>query len=315
MLITYIRSSLVGRYQFCNHAAWIEYSLGYKSPGGHKAEKGNILHKALELLALNKERTVDDVFQEACNHYITSSIHTYKQKDVDDCRKWLDKALTFKNGIYDPRKLDIIAVEKSFDIEFKEDWARYSYKLKDKVIEGYFAIKGNVDMISRYSPSIIQLTDYKTGKRIDWATGKEKDYKALENDFQLQLYALALSHLYPKQDIFIDIYYVNDGNCFTIPFDRTKLGKVKDRVIQQYLTIKNDEEPKLLSPNRTNWKCTKLCPFFKIQKEGLTLCEYLYRERRIKGIEKATIDNMEEGYNPTQYGYGGGAEGLKNESK
>lgn len=331
MIITFLRSSMKGRYDFCEHSMWLEYVLGYKYPANAKAEHGNVLHKCLELLALCKraksegktsiteegigELNVDcpteDIFERSINYYLKETVHTYTQKDIDKCREWLKKTITYKNGAFNPLNLDIQDVEKSFNITFKEDWAKYSYTLKGQKLEGYFGIKGNIDLVTNYSKTIVCMMDYKTGKRIDWATGQEKTYKSFEKDFQLQLYALALSHLYPDKDVIIEIFYINDGNVFTIPFDKKSLQNIKDRVIKQYLDIKLNDKPKLLSPTRTNWKCTKLCPFFKNKIGKISVCEYMANELKVKGMQQATDDNIKTGFNPDSYGFGGGKEGLK----
>ena len=54
MIITYLRSSSVSSYSWCQHKYWLTYNLGFKDDSNKKAEKGNVVHKALELLANKK---------------------------------------------------------------------------------------------------------------------------------------------------------------------------------------------------------------------------------------------------------------------
>ena len=54
MIVTYLRSSSISSYTWCAHKFFISSNLGLKEPSGQKAELGNIVHKALELLARKK---------------------------------------------------------------------------------------------------------------------------------------------------------------------------------------------------------------------------------------------------------------------
>src|SRR5690349_12065473 len=114
MICTFLRSSSYNRYDWCQHLFYLEYVLGYKSPSNFKAEKGNIIHKVMEMLALcqlgkqNKKDViceegigeikvndfdVEDLFHRSVEYYTKKSIHIYQDKDIRECKKWLDKAL------------------------------------------------------------------------------------------------------------------------------------------------------------------------------------------------------------------------------
>lgn len=334
MIITYSRSSSISRNHFCEHAYFGEYVLGYRGDSNKRAEMGNIFHKCLELLALIKKArqdgvstineegigeinvdtfSIDDLFSSACNYYVPSSVHTYTQKEITECRMWLTKALEAKGGLYNPLNLEIYDAEKSFDITFDDDWARYEYEVKGKKLQGQFSIKGNVDLITKYSDNVLEFTDYKTGKCMDWGTGKEYTYNDLAKSYQLLSYYYALAHIYPKFDILINIWYLNYGGLFSFAVQRSELPKIKERIRVEFEQIKNNEKPKLLSPDRKKFQCYRLCYLGKNNMPGtdITICEHLQKEVKKKGMKQATEDNMLETYDISAYGSGGGREGLK----
>lgn len=54
MIVTYFRSSSLGRWEYCEHAYFIEYVLGHKGISNQRAEQGTIVHKVMECLASMK---------------------------------------------------------------------------------------------------------------------------------------------------------------------------------------------------------------------------------------------------------------------
>lgn len=49
MLVTYLRSSLLGSYEFCENKAFMCYTLGLQDRQNSKAQLGSCTHKILEL--------------------------------------------------------------------------------------------------------------------------------------------------------------------------------------------------------------------------------------------------------------------------
>jgi len=226
MIITYFRSSSFNNFNICQHDYFLTYLLGIPAPSGRAAEKGTIVHKVLECLALAKlavqnEETVcvDDVLgeidieaaidvenrdyvEELAKRSIVyytdpaKSVQNHTASDKRDCVRWCFVALDQGDGMFDPRKRTIVAVEPFFDIEIEEDWAAYSYEMPDgSQLEGRLCIKGTVDLVAKGGDDIYEVNDWKTGARKDWATGEEKGYHKLAVDPQLSMYHLALSKL------------------------------------------------------------------------------------------------------------------------
>ena len=324
----------------CPMQYFLEYNLGHRSPSNKKADKGTICHKVFEILAWIKLSTqqgrpffYDDVIgQVDINNYNLDNIktlvyqhytsqfthHEWTEKDFDECYKWIDKALVHNNGMFDPRNREILQPEQHFDIEIKKDWAKYSWDTKEGKLEGYLAIKGTIDLITQVNETTIEIIDWKTGRRLDWATGQEKTLEKLHKDAQLMIYFYAVQQLYPNIDnIIVSINFINDGGPFSVCFDKSQIYDVEMMLKHKFETIKNTTIPK---QNKT-WKCNKLCHFGKNTFENtkylpiieyrdnqvtpknqcMTQCEQVYHDIRIKGINTVIDEYTRPGYTVGQY--------------
>lgn len=248
------------------------------------------MHKVLEILAFIKQGqqnsltsiqddivghisidkySVDDLLDTVYNFYASaSSHHVWKDKDRLDCRKWVEKTITFNNGMFDPRNRDIVCPEQHFDFVIEKPWAKYSYDTPEGKLEGNLALKGTIDLITRIDDNVFEVIDYKTGRRVDWATGKEKTLEKLENDPQLRIYHYAIQHLYPEIDnIMVTIDYMNDGGPFSICFEKSDLIKTEDMIRNKFERIRPAQHPSL----RKSWMCSKMCHFGKTTFENTSI--------------------------------------------
>ena len=162
--------------------------------------------------------------------------------------------------MFDPRNRQIISPEQHFDFVIEKPWAKYDFKTPDGILSGYLGLKGTIDLITLANKNTIEIIDWKTGRRLDWATGEEKTQEKLERDPQLRIYHYAISKLYPEIDhIIFSIYFINDGGPFSICFDKKDLSETEDMLRRKFDTIRLTKKPKL---NKC-WMCTKLCHFGK----------------------------------------------------
>jgi len=333
MIITYLRSSSYGTHNMCEQQYFIEYNLGLRSPSNQKANKGTIVHKVMEILAdisvavskgqptiedeicgeinvfdHNVEKITDQVYEYYTSRFIH---HQWKPLDLKHCKKWVEKTITVQNCNFDPRNQNIIQPEQRFDIEIKKPWAHYKYS---EDLEGYLAIKGTIDLIAQPNPNTIEIIDYKTGKRLDWATGEEKTFKKLEKDPQLRMYHYAASVLYPEiEHVIVSIYFINDGGIFSMNYNKSQIHETEDMIRRKFQEIKSCTRPRL---NKT-WKCSKLCHFGKNYfpnpeieyRDGqrtphglpMTICEEIKYSIDLLGM-KGTVDKyQQEGYNVGKY--------------
>lgn len=325
MIVTYIRSSLLGSYAMCPHQAFMQYTLGIKTPSGLAAEKGNVIHKVMEGLAHLKKAQQDgkSEFESeglgtvkvedaepsrllvlAYEYYKGMSQNIWTEKDWKECVKWLNICLESNNGAFDPRKCDIIEPEKRFDITIPDDWAAYEYYLPNgEHIKGQLSIKGTIDLLIDVGDNTIEIVDYKTGQRKDWATGEKKDFKKLCKDQQLLLYFYACSLLYPDKDILVTIFYVRDGGPFTIAMDKEHRDAAEFMLKNRF-----KEMNRVLIPRRDiDFKCKRWCFFGTNSYPGTsqTYCDHIHHEILRKGIGQVTQDHTDLN-KVDQYSDGGG---------
>lgn len=308
--ITYLRSSAYNTHDFCPLRHFSEYVLGWSGPGNKKADKGTIVHKALELLACAKKAAqegkeeykdkecfgtlssdtslidIDQLTEEVYAHYSKVwTHHKWTHRDLTDCRAWVWKTLEFNNGAFDPRNRIIVDAEPHFDFEIKEDWAKYRYELtaphtgEDIVLEGYWGLKGTIDLVTELSPGVYEIIDWKTGKRWDWAKNEEKTFDKLRDDPQLRMYHYAAQVLYPNIDnILVTIFFINDGGPFTLDFGRAEIPKTVDMLRKKFELIKNTKVPK----KNKSWKCNRFCHQGTTTFEGTSIKPLVeYRPRQV----------------------------------
>jgi len=287
VLITYFRSSSYNTHDDCEQRYYLEYNLGWKGGSNIKADKGTIVHKVLEILAAiklgqqnnqksivddvvgkvsTKTFNIDDLVDKVFSYYSEQfAQHPWSSKDLADCRDWANKARALDNGMFDPLKRTIIAPELHFDFQIDKPWAKYSYNVTDSSgiqsrLEGQLALKGTIDLVTDVGNNMYEIVDWKTGRRLNWATGEEKSYEKLQQDPQLRLYHYAASKVFPDVDqIMITIFFINDGGPFSIIYSKDDLPKTEEMIRKKFELIRNVQVPRL---NRS-WKCTKLCHFGK----------------------------------------------------
>jgi hypothetical protein len=317
----------------CPQQYFCEYVLGWRGSSGLKADKGTIVHKCLEVLALAKKAKqegkkyfVDDIagkvwtsyfdvneIVDTVYHYYSRAFshHNWIPKDFKDCKDWTWKALQHNDGMFDPRKLDIVDAEPHFDFEIDEPWADYEYDFEGEKVTGKLAMKGTIDLIVDSGDGVYEIIDWKTGRRLDWATGQEKTYAKLQVDPQLRIYHYAASKLYPEaKQIIVTIYFINDGGPFTICFGPEDIAKTKEVVRKKFEEIKHTRIPRL----NKSWKCRKLCHQGKTTFEGthieplmkgngyyMSKCEQVHHETKHHGIGWVSENMLKEGHNVTKY--------------
>ena len=182
MIITYFRSSSYNGHNMCPQQYFCEYVLGWRGSSGIKADKGTIVHKVLEVLAVAKKgkqdgsKFIEDdivgkVWTNFCDiNELTEIVykyysegnpqHDWKEKDFKDCKDWVWKALQLNEGMFDPRKCDVVAAEPHFDFEIDEDWAKYDYEIDGKKISGNLSMKGTIDLVRKVDDGISLASRY-----------------------------------------------------------------------------------------------------------------------------------------------------------
>jgi hypothetical protein len=333
MIITYLRSSSFNTWDMCQLKYFLNYGLNIKEGVNKAANLGQVVHKVLEVLGLEKlaqqngetkmydselfgELDVglyspDDLFNMSYKHYTEQDTsREYKNADKTAYRKQLWVVL---NSMYDPRKLNIIAAEPHFDIELPHDWAKYDFTLPNgEVLNGRFSIKGSIDLVTllKPKPKVVEILDWKTGRRYNWSKDKIKTYEDLCDDPQLRLYHYAACKLYPDVEQFlITIFFSKDekdvvNGPFTIPFGRDDLFKTELMLEQRFKEIKECKKPKnIWYSNPCNF-CDYRKKMYKDTENSL--CKHYKNEVSRKGIAKVLYETNTDFKYLTTYGDGGG---------
>jgi hypothetical protein len=283
MKICFFRSSSFNTHTWCEHKYFLEYNLGIRFPGNAKADLGTTFHKIMEILGKikkakqNKEKYIEDeilgrykvaknvrvdlITDQVFNHYQKLfHYHGFNHLDLKHIRQWVKSISEFREGIYNPLNQEIFQTEQHFEFPIEQEWAKFEYVENDEKIRGYLGLKGTIDLITKHDKETLHIIDYKTGRRLDWATGQEKTYEKLMTDPQLLMYHYAVSYLYPEyENVMVTIYYLKDGGPFTLCFSPEHLYQTEQMLKKKFDKIKSTQIPRLSK----SWKCTKMCPFSK----------------------------------------------------
>jgi len=143
------------------------------------------------------------------------------------------------------------------------------------------------------------IPTHNTGARKNWATGEEKTYEKLHDDFQLMLYYYAMSRLFPDyKNKLVTIIFLRDGGPFTMCYEEDTIEKAKAEIKNHLEEVLNTSNPKLVHPFRKDFKCYRLCEFYKNKWPGTnqSMCEYVENHVRLYGIENTSEKLKKPGF-------------------
>jgi len=250
---------------------------------------------------------VEEIIPRVFDYYSQSnrSIHSWKGVDLKDCTNWTWMALDYNTGQFDPRRRNIIDVEPFFDIEIDRPWAKFDHILPTgEKISGNLRIKGTVDLITRVDDGILEIVDWKTGQRLDWAKGGIKTYDKLCHDPQLMMYYYAARHMYPEYDnIILTIFYIRDGGPFSVCFDDSHMNEMERLLEKRYLEICNSKKPPMFDRRQKHFKCNKICAFYKNNFSGdkENMCRKIDNELELYGLEDVVKKYTKSGFDVGNY--------------
>lgn len=223
--------------------------------------------------------------------------------DFKDVSNFVWMVTEYNNGVFDPRKRTVVDAEPNFDFEIPYDWAHYYYNLPDgEEVVGNLAIKGTIDLITKVDDNTLEIVDWKTGQRKNWATGEEKDYDALCKDNQLMLYYYAARKMYPEyKNIMVSIFFVRHGGPFTVLFDDSTVEKVESLLREKFDYVRNCKIPKMLDEKQRDFRCTRICDFYKQKMGNSNLCKVIHDRIKKFGMEKTTADFIDPNHKISKY--------------
>lgn len=148
------------------------------------------------------------------------------------------------------------------------------------------------------------IPTHNTGRRLDWATGEEKDLEKLNNDAQLLLYNYAISKLYPQyKHVIMSIFFMKDGGPFSMCFDKADHDRFLDMLRSRYYEIQNNQTPRPINPQRNDFRCNKLCHFYKNNwpNTDKKMCIFIEDHVKKHGIEETVKQCTNPGFNIGYY--------------
>lgn len=277
MNITSASKSGIETYDSCNFLYFLQYILKKPSPSGKSATLGQIVHKVMEILGRRKKFKKHKKISILNNpiHLLDVAFNSFKDKeghiefkdcDYRTCKKCLEWLL---NNGYHPFNQNVIDTERNFEVSIEKPGFNYEFSdyKTNKLITGFFKIRGIIDLVVQKNKDTINIIDYKTGKYIsDWATGKEKDEEAFKKDLQLRMYYLAARLLYPNYKNYeFTVVYCQLGKVFNVEFGEDDYLVILDNIRRHFKKILNNQDPVRLKddPGRRNlhWKCRNLCHY------------------------------------------------------
>lgn len=240
---------------------------------------------------------VEQLIRMSYEYYTSTRDHDWKPVDFKNCTNWTWMALERYNGSFDPRKSKILMPELSFNLEIDKDWAKYDFN----GTEGRLALKGTIDLVTEIDDETIEIVDYKTGQRKDWATNEKKDYKKLCNDKQLMLYYYVAKKMFPNKHIILTIYFLRDGGPYSICFDEEDIPRIEKMLRENFEDIKQNKLPKLRDPSQKDFMCNRLCDFYKDKIGNENVCKAIHKELVQLGMSKVVETRTRKGFTVDYY--------------
>ena len=247
---------------------------------------------------------VDNIFKRVYDCYKWDD---WAPVDKITCHNWTWMALEYMNGMFDPRKKNIIEAEPHFNFMIDKPWAYYEWELPSgKKISGNLGIKGTIDLIISPSEGIIEVWDFKTGQRKNWAlpdNQSRKTYNKLCTDFQLMLYYYATKKLYPDtKQIIVSIYFIRDGGPYTLCFDDRTLQETEDRLCERFQEISTCTFPAMRDIQQKDFRCNKLCDYYKMKApNGDNMCRFIHDQLSEIGMDEVVKKYTHAGHSIGYY--------------
>lgn len=298
MEIEVLSTSSIGNFDHCPHKFFIGSVLGYREPSGKAALLGTIFHKCAELRAksvinpivkdsifgdLDYDNTsIEDILDKVFSYYKDKNPElNLVEKDKKESLELFNRAINYSKCSFDPKKMNVIEVEKFFELPVDKEW-------------GSLKLRGVIDLITQIDDRTIHIFDWKTGNpNSDFLTGKEKNEETLYRDPQIRLYNYAAFRLFDVDTVLFTIYFVKYDKPFTIVIDKSEMWKVEKFLQIKYKKITNTTDAVL----NKSWKC-KMCGYSKMKwGDGQTYCDFFNEKVLIDGMEQTVTNYKKEKIN------------------
>lgn len=152
------------------------------------------------------------------------------------------------------------------------------------------------------------IPTHNTGQRLDWNSGEIKTYKKLHLDNQLLTYYYAGKKLYPNKNIVVSIFFIRDGGPYSICFDENDYNKAIQLFKNTFDRLQQCDLPILLDPTQKNFKCNRICDYYKQPMGDTNTCKFLHNEIQKHGIDYVIDNYTKDGFEVGTYEAPGGTD-------
>ncbi len=319
MFTIYLRSSSISTWKQCPLKYFLSYVLGIRLPANEAANRGTALHKSQEFMGRKKimlQNGTTSYFDEDLNREVllseinldwavNTAFHYYTVTKPLQEKPWKKDAFQdiytqaetiYNDPVYSSQYNHIVDVEKFFDIELKEDWAKYDFTVQGKRFEGCLKLRGTMDCIIKTNDRHFTYFDIKSGRvRHCWTKGREKTYDEFRNDVQLRLYHYILNILYPEVDYWtLTLYYSKVGEATAILFTKDDLPYTEKAIRRTFEEIVSTKLPRWIkNDQKLNHQCN-FCEFAKNKKPGTddSYCWHYNSALKRKSLDKIQESDM-----------------------
>jgi RecB family exonuclease len=205
--------SRIDTYLYCPAKYFYSYILKEPRTFAPYAVLGNIIHTVLEnVLDNDKELNLAEL-----------------QEEYQASKQAYDPDSLISNDLIGAGK---VMIDEFYDLNIGKEFNIYAKELEFNIIIGSYKIRGFIDRVDIINDNVY-IIDYKSGK-------KEVAAKDVSTNFQLGIYALALSDMFPDKNITASLYYLRSGRLKSHTFSKEDLANVKESLIKMLNKIIND---------------------------------------------------------------------------
>jgi hypothetical protein len=99
------------------------------------------------------------------------------------------------------------------------------------------------------------------------------------------------------------IFFLRDGGPFTVLYDSKDEEYFMNELKRLYIEIKNNKNPKPINRWRSDFRCQKLCHYYKINwpETETNICQYVENNIKLYGIEETTQNLKKKGFETSFY--------------
>jgi putative RecB family exonuclease len=210
--------------------------------GNYHTALGNGVHKVLEEMYKNKSFSlsyIEEVWEKVCKKgYIEKNGEAVKSL-LDDDRYDFPKGEEEKNMLYyHGRKLLREYFHRNKHSFGLNQIVATEFYFKVEVGKGKVILNGYIDRIDRTPDGKLVAIDYKTGK--------EKDQKEIDDDFQLTLYSFVMRKIFEEVEEGVAIHYIKSGNIIK----STRSKKNFDELLERVKYVKKGIEERSFEPKQ-----------------------------------------------------------------